>query len=78
MSVCVNSSSYRHILSTSEAATGVAQIWVEEEDGINSIVIIPGANLLLTPQEVRQAEATIAACKVLVVRISLAGVVGVA
>ena len=39
---------------TSESTTGVAPIMVAD-DGMNSIVIIPGANMLLTPDEVQAA-----------------------
>ena len=43
-----------HVLRTSESTTGVAPIMVAD-DGMNSIVIIPGANMLLTPNEVQAA-----------------------
>ena len=43
-----------HVLRTSESTTGVAPIMVAD-DGMNSIVIIPGANMLLTPDEVQAA-----------------------
>lgn len=49
-------------------ATGQAQIWVSDDGGINSIVIIAGANAELTPEDVRAAEPLIRGAAVLVVR----------
>ena len=44
----------------------MAQIWVDDE-GANSIVIVPGANSLLSPQDVRAAAPSIQAARVLLV-----------
>ena len=44
----------RHVLQTSEAASGVATILVAES-GENSIIIVPGANLYLTGEHVKDA-----------------------
>jgi ribokinase len=57
-----------HLLVTSEAATGTAQIWVDDQ-GANSIVIIPSANALLSVEDVRAAAPTIQGAKVLLVRL---------
>lgn len=55
----------RHISTTGEAATGVAPI-VVDADGRNAIIIVMGANDLLTPADIESARATIAASQVLV------------
>lgn len=44
-----------HIRQTQDAPSGVALIMVDEK-GENSIVVAPGANLKLTPDDVRAAE----------------------
>ena len=46
--------------------SGVAQILVSEATGQNSIVCVPGANLALTPADVRRAERAIAASAIVV------------
>ena len=46
--------------------SGVAQICVDEQTGDNSIVCVPGANLALTPADVRRAESAIAAAAVVI------------
>ncbi len=46
--------------------SGVAQIWVSDSTGQNSIVCVPGANLALTPADIRRAEGAIAASAVVV------------
>ena len=46
--------------------SGVAQILVSEATGQNSIVCVPGANLALTPADVRRAESAIAASAIVV------------
>lgn len=48
----------RFVETSSEYATGVASIWVEE-NGQNSIAIIPGANQSLSVEQVRRASASI-------------------
>ena len=42
-----------------QLSSGVAPIWVDEETGQNTIIIVPGANLALTPAEVRRAADSI-------------------
>jgi ribokinase len=56
----------RYVLTTAGTATGVAPIWVDEPSGNNAIIVVPGANALLTPADVEQARAVIAAAKVVV------------
>jgi len=46
--------------------SGVAQICVSEATGQNSIVCVPGANLALTPVDVRAAESAVAASAVVI------------
>lgn len=58
-----------HVLPT-EATSGVAPIFVDRESN-NSIIIIPGANLLLTPQDVEAAGEAIAACKLIVLQLEV-------
>lgn len=52
---------------TPDAATGVAQICVEQEGGANFIVIIPGANFLLSPEDVSSATDRLKGAKVIMV-----------
>jgi len=59
-----------HVLRTSESTTGVAPIMVAD-DGMNSIVIIPGANMLLTPDEVQAAFIAIKKPKVMVCQLEI-------
>lgn len=47
-------------------SSGVAPIWVDETTGQNQIIVVPGANLALTPGEVRSAHAVIARSAVVV------------
>ncbi len=58
-----------HVLPT-EATSGVAPIFVDRESN-NSIIIIPGANLLLTPQDVEAAGEAISACKLIVLQLEV-------
>lgn len=51
--------------------SGVAPIWVNELTGQNSILIVPGANLALTPAEVREAAPAIAASRVLLCQMEI-------
>lgn len=48
-----------------EHPSGVAPIWVDEQTGQNSILVVPGANQTLTPLEVRRAQEAIRASHVL-------------
>jgi ribokinase len=54
-----------HVFTTGDAATGVAPI-VVDGDGRNAIIIVMGANDLLTPEDIESARATIAASQVVV------------
>jgi len=54
-----------HLGTTSAAATGTAPIAVDDE-GQNSIVIVAGANLLLTPEDVMEADGLIKQAQVLI------------
>ena len=54
-----------HVLVTGEASTGVAPIWVDEATGDNQIIVVLGANELLTVDEVHAARDAIASCAVL-------------
>ncbi len=56
----------RFIKMTSEAASGVASIWVDERSGQNQIVVVPGANDRLTPTDLEEAEGVIQLTKVVV------------
>jgi len=51
--------------------SGVAPIWVNEQTGQNSILIVPGANLAFTPEEVRQAATAIALSSVLLCQMEI-------
>lgn len=48
-----------HVIVTEGIATGVAPIWVDEASGNNSIIIVPGANGLLSVADVEDAADTI-------------------
>lgn len=56
----------RHVLVTAEASTGVAPIWVEQASGNNQIIVVLGANELLTPADVAAAADAIGRCAVLI------------
>ena len=58
-----------HVLTT-EASSGVAPIFVDE-DSRNSILIIKGANGHLSPDDVRNAEDDIAACRLIVLQLEI-------
>ena len=64
-----NGISTRFVLPT-RASSGVAPIFVDEQ-ARNSIVIVKGANDLLTPADVDAAEAEIAACKLIVLQLEV-------
>lgn len=58
-----------HVLST-PGPSGVAPVFVDEQ-GRNSIVIVKGANDLLTPADVDAARDDIARCKVIVLQLEV-------
>jgi ribokinase len=60
----------QHVLFTDQAFSGVAPIAVDR-DGNNSIIIVTGANDLLTVEEVEAARPTIAAANVLVCQLEI-------
>jgi len=55
----------KHVLITSKASSGVAPISVDPK-GHNCIIVVPGANNLLTPDEVEEASSIIASSSVLI------------
>ncbi|CAM9892210.1 unnamed protein product [Lampetra fluviatilis] len=59
-----------HVGQVSEAATGVAPITVDDE-GRNAIVIVPGANLSLGPEDVALARAAIAGARVVLAQLEV-------
>ncbi|XP_060078935.1 ribokinase-like [Ylistrum balloti] len=59
-----------HVGVTSKAGTGVAPICVNQ-DGQNSIVIVAGANLLLTEDDVRAAEAVVKETKIVICQLEI-------
>lgn len=59
----------RHVAVTPGVASGVATITVS--GGENAIVVVPGANHALSPDDVRQAEAEIASADVLLTQLEI-------
>ncbi len=59
-------------LLTSQNTTGTAAILIHEETGENAIIVVPGASLDLTPDEVDGMKATIAASAVFVTQLEMA------
>lgn len=59
-------------LLTSENPTGAAAIIIDERSGENSIIVVPGACLDLTPQEVDGARGLIAESAIFVAQLELA------
>ncbi|SMF46558.1 ribokinase [Pseudogulbenkiania subflava] len=59
----------RHVAVTPGVASGVASITVS--GGENAIVVVPGANHVLSPDDVRQAEAEIASADVLLIQLEI-------
>lgn len=57
------------ISQTDKAASGVAMIMVDHNSGENAIVVAPGANALLSPEDIKAAEALIASADVLLVQL---------
>jgi ribokinase len=60
----------RHVLFTDQAFSGVAPIAVDP-DGHNAIVIVTGANDLLTPQEIEAARPVISAAQIVVCQLEI-------
>lgn len=60
----------RHVTSTDAASTGVAPIAVDA-DGNNSIIIVTGANDLITPEELAAARSTVMSSRVLVCQMEI-------
>lgn len=54
-----------YVYFTDKASSGVAPIWVDKE-GNNSIIVVPGANALITPEDVEYARKEIASSSILV------------
>jgi len=59
-----------HLHVTDQASSGVAPITVAD-DGENSIIVVLGANLLLSVEEVRNAKSTICAAQVLLTQLEI-------
>ena len=59
----------RHVAVTPGVASGVAAITVS--GGENAIVVVPGANHVLSPEDVRRAEADIAAADVVLTQLEI-------
>ena len=57
----------RYVFSTDQAFSGVAPIAVDP-DGHNAIIIVTGANDLLTPEEMKSARPVIASAQIVVCR----------
>jgi ribokinase len=55
-----------HVGVSAEASTGVAPIWVDEPSGNNAIIIVPGANALLSVADVEAAKDAIASADIVV------------
>lgn len=62
--------STKYVLQTDEAPSGVALIMVDDE-GNNVIVVAPGANHKLTPEDVKEAESDIASSGALVAQLEV-------
>ncbi|MEZ4675639.1 MAG: ribokinase [Caldilineaceae bacterium] len=56
----------RYVLMTADTATGVAPIWVDEPSGNNAIIVVPGANGLLSPADIDAARTAITTADVLI------------
>jgi len=56
----------RYVLFTDQASTGVAPIWVDESTGNNAIIVVAGANDLLSPTDVLAARSAIASAQIVV------------
>jgi ribokinase len=60
-----------YVLFDSERFSGVAPIAVDENTGANSIIIVPGANDGLSPQDVRNAAPAIHAAQVVICQLEI-------
>lgn len=60
----------KYVIQTEEALSGVALIMVDE-DGNNLIVVAPGANHKLSPEDVKEAESDIASSGALVAQLEV-------
>lgn len=69
-SLAADAVDHSQVLATPEATTGVALITVDD-DGRNTIVVASGANWLVTPADVAQNAAVIAAADVLLLQLEL-------
>lgn len=58
------------VLFDDEAASGVAPIFVDD-NAQNFVVIIPGANMKLTPEDVRQASSAITSASILICQLEV-------
>lgn len=56
----------RYVLFTDQASTGVAPIWVDESTGNNAIIVVAGANDLLSPADVVAARSAIISAQIVV------------
>lgn len=55
-----------YVFSTPDVATGVAPIWVDEPSGNNAIIVVPGANALLSIADIERARPAIVEADVVV------------
>lgn len=55
-----------YVLFTDQASTGVAPIWVDESTGNNAIIVVAGANDLLSPADVVAARSAITNAQIVV------------
>jgi ribokinase len=55
-----------YLMTTSDSFTGVAPIWVETNSGNNAIIVAPGANNLLSPEDIEQARVALTTAQVVV------------
>lgn len=60
----------RYIFTTADTSSGVAPILVDDE-GRNLLVYIPGANMLLSPEDVDRAAERIASAEVLICQLEI-------
>jgi ribokinase len=53
-----------HVVTTDGVSTGVAPIWVDESTGDNAIIVVLGANTLLSPDDIERAGSVFATSSV--------------